>query len=86
MPDQPAKPVKFGTQKSKPGRVATTAAPEEKRSSKFFFICSRRVSYLSTPSLSPCPPQVVRQKVPLELEKGEMPLNTFNNKAPFKVK
>lgn len=29
--------------------------------------------------------QVVRQKVPLELEKGEMPLNTFNNKAPFKV-
>ena len=30
--------------------------------------------------------QVVRQKVPLELEKGEMPLNTFNNKAPFKAK
>lgn len=27
-----------------------------------------------------------RQSVPLELEEGPMPLNTFNNKAPFKAK
>lgn len=28
---------------------------------------------------------IQRAAVPLELEKGEMPLNTFNNKAPFKA-
>lgn len=32
------------------------------------------------------PPQATRTKVPLELEKGEMPMNTFSNKAPFKVR
>ena len=40
--------------------------------------------------LTPFPPflptQVSRTKVPLELEEGELPLNTFNNKAPFKVR
>lgn len=29
---------------------------------------------------------LTRSKVPLELEEGEMPLNTYNNKAPFKAK
>jgi ferredoxin--NADP+ reductase len=29
---------------------------------------------------------LTRQSVPLELEEGPMPLNTFNNKAPFKAK
>jgi len=28
--------------------------------------------------------KLVKQSVPLELEQGEMPLNTFNNKKPFK--
>jgi ferredoxin--NADP+ reductase len=28
---------------------------------------------------------ITRKDVPLELEQGEMPLNTFNNKAPFKA-
>ena len=31
-------------------------------------------------------PAAGRAKVPLELEKGELPLNTFGNKAPFKGK
>jgi hypothetical protein len=30
--------------------------------------------------------QLTRQAVPLELEQGPMPLNTYNNKAPFKAK
>jgi ferredoxin--NADP+ reductase len=29
---------------------------------------------------------IKRTKVPAELEKGELPLNTFNNKKPFKAK
>jgi hypothetical protein len=29
--------------------------------------------------------QVTRRPVPLELEKGELPMNTFNNKKPFKA-
>lgn len=29
---------------------------------------------------------VTRTPVPLELEKGDMPMNTFNNKAPFIAK
>jgi ferredoxin--NADP+ reductase len=29
---------------------------------------------------------IQRAAVPLELEQGEMPLNTFNNKAPFTAK
>lgn len=28
----------------------------------------------------------MKKEVPLELEKGEMPLNTFSNKAPFVAK
>ena len=50
-----------------------------------FFFLSLTPRSLSLRSPSPFYFQVVRQKVPLELEKGEMPLNTFNNKAPFKV-
>jgi len=38
------------------------------------------------PSLLPLSHQATRTKVPLELEKGEMPMNTFSNKAPFKVR
>ena len=30
--------------------------------------------------------QVTRKKVPLELEEGELPLNTFSPKKPFKAK
>eukprot|EP00877_Chromochloris_zofingiensis_P012250 jgi/Chrzof1/7279/Cz02g17180.t1_FNR[v5.2] len=30
--------------------------------------------------------QITKRDVPLELEKGEMPLNTYSNKAPFKAK
>jgi ferredoxin--NADP+ reductase len=29
---------------------------------------------------------LTKSAVPLELEKGEMPLNTYSNKAPFKAK
>lgn len=30
--------------------------------------------------------EATRNKVPVELEKGELPINTFNNKKPFKGK
>ncbi len=29
--------------------------------------------------------QATRRAVPLELEKGDLPMNTFNNKKPFKA-
>ena len=41
---------------------------------------------LSAAPANGCLTTITKNEVPLKLEEGEMPMNTFNNKAPFVAK